>query len=388
MDYELVIVGGGMTGLALAALLADSGLRIAVLENRPSPQSFRAGEPFAARVSARSPASCRLLQQAGAWEGILARRACAYESMVVWDGTGAGEVRFDAAEMGEPALGYIVENRIVQLALLDVLAQKTAVELLFSAPMQGFVIRNGQVCVELEGNRVLGCQLLVGADGADSQARSRAGLDWKQDDPGQKGLVGTVVTTEPHRQTAWQRFMPDGPLAFLPLPDAHACSMVWTLPSDVADACLGRSRASLCDLIAAGLDQRLGAVVSVDALGAFPLQSAYAPSCVAERLALIGDAAHVVHPLAGQGVNLGFRDVAVLADAVRHAPDPGASGVLRRYARSRKGDNLLTLQAMDGFRLLFGNRSPLLTPLRNSGMQWVERLPWLKQRLARQAMGV
>ncbi len=376
-----------MTGLALAALLADSGLHIAVLENHP-PRPWTADAPFDSRVSALSPASCRLLQQVGAWEGVLARRACAYESMVVWDATGSGEVRFGADEMGEPALGYIVENRIVQLALLDVLARKTPVDLLFSAPMRDFVIRNGQVCVELEDNRVLGCQLLVGADGANSLTRNRSGLDWKQDDPGQKALVGTVVTARPHQQTAWQRFMPDGPLAFLPLAQAHTCSMVWTLPSDLADACLGQDEASLRTRIAAGLDQCLGEVVSVDALGAFPLQSAHAPSCVAERLALIGDAAHVVHPLAGQGVNLGFKDVAALAAVVRNSPDPGAVGVLRRYERSRKGDNLLTRHAMDGFRLLFGNRSPLLTPLRNGGMQWVDRLPLLKQRLARQAMGL
>ena len=369
MQYDVIIAGGGMVGSTLACLLGNAGMHVAVLEAyQPTP--FSPTEPYDLRVSAISRASQRALAQAGAWQGVAMRRTCAYEAMQVWDATGDGEIRFDAADLGEPDLGHIVENRVIQLALLDAIAQVT---------------------VTLRSGKVLNAKLLVGADGAQSKVRELAGIPLHCQDYGQKGLVCVVQTSLPHQATAWQRFMPSGPLAFLPLADG-ACSIVWTLPADRADAMLLKNEADFCRELAQALDYRLGDVTHVGERAAFSLRGRHAEPYIQARLALVGDAAHTIHPLAGQGVNLGIKDAVELAQQLLNAQqrraDVGGLQVLRAYERARRGDNVLTQKAMETFRLVFGNTLTPWTMARNWGLNAVNRMGFLKYEMAKRAMGV
>ncbi|HRJ54177.1 MAG TPA: UbiH/UbiF/VisC/COQ6 family ubiquinone biosynthesis hydroxylase [Candidatus Thiothrix moscowensis] len=387
MQYDVIIAGGGMVGSTLACLLGKSGKRVAVLEAH-QPPPFSSSGPYDLRVSAISRASQRALAEAGAWEGVAARRSCAYEAMQVWDATGDGQIRFDAADIGEPDLGHIVENRIIQLALLDAIQKLDNVDLYCPDKLAGFAVDDNAVTVTLHSGTSLQGQLLVGADGAQSRVRQLAGIGLDINDYGQKGLVCVVQTELPHQETAWQRFMPSGPLAFLPLGDG-SCSIVWTLPADRADALVQRDEADFRRELAQALDRRLGEITAVGERAAFSLRGRHAEPYIQERVALVGDAAHTIHPLAGQGVNLGIKDAVGLARQLQaiHG-DVGSVKVLRAYERARRGDNILTQKAMEGFRLLFGNT---LTPwkiLRNAGLNVVDRMEFLKYQIAKQAMGI
>lgn len=389
MDYEIIIAGGGMVGAALACLLGQACKQVAVLE-ATIPQAFSANDSFDNRVSALSRASQRLLEKAGAWQAVVSKRAAPYENMQVWDATGSGLIRFEAADLGEPDLGHIVENRVLQLALLETLKNYPSVELLCPTRLSSFTVTSQHIEVTLADGRNLAASLLVGADGAQSVVRSLADLPYEVIDYGQKGLVCTAYTALPHAATAWQRFLPAGPLAFLPLPDPNACSIVWTLPADQADAALLWSEERFKRELGQALDFRLGEVLSIGERAAFPLRGLNAQNYVQERIALLGDAAHTIHPLAGQGVNLGFKDAQALAELIlaNEAADYGSLKLLRRYERSRRGDNQLTQKAMEGFSLLFGNTLAPWQMLRNTGLSTVNQLPLLKYQLARRAMGL
>lgn len=389
MDYEIIIAGGGMVGAALACLLAQAGKQVAVLEAN-QPLAFSVDDPFDNRVSALSRASQRLMEQAGAWSTVLAMRAAPYEAMQVWDATGSGWIRFEAADLGEPDLGHIVENRVLQLALLESLQSYPNLELLCPARLSHFEVTQNQIQVTLAEGRNLTAQLLIGADGAQSAVRRLAALPYELLDYAQKALVCTAYTALPHAATAWQRFLPTGPVAFLPLPDPNACSIVWTLPADQADAVLSWDEARFQRELGQALDFRLGEIIRIGERAAFALRGLHAQSYVCERVALLGDAAHTIHPLAGQGVNLGFKDAETLAKLIlaNETPDDGSLKLLRRYERARRGDNVLTQKVMEGFSLLFSNT---LTPwklLRNTGLTTVNQLPLLKYQLARRAMGL
>lgn len=389
MDYEIIIVGGGMVGAALACLLGQAGKQVAVLEVA-SPTTFSPSDAFDNRVSAISRASQRLLEKARAWQVVSAMRATPYENMQVWDATGSGLIRFEAADLGEPDLGYIVENRVLQLALLETLRHYPSVDVFCPERLKSFETDVKQVSARLESGKQLSASLLIGADGAQSVVRRLADLPYEIVDYAQKGLVGTVYTALPHENTAWQRFSPTGPVAFLPLPDAHACSIVWTLPADQADAALSWDEVRFKRELGQALDFRLGEIVRMGERAAFSLKGLNAKSYVQERVALLGDAAHTIHPLAGQGVNLGFKDAQALAEIILadKLTDAGSLKLLRRYERARRADNMLTQKAMEGFSLLFGNTVKPWQLLRNYGLSTVNQLPVLKYQLARQAMGL
>lgn len=387
MQYDVIIAGGGMVGSTLACLLGKSGQRVAVLEAH-EPPVFSPTDPYDLRVSAISRASQRALVEAGAWDGVAARRTSPYEVMQVWDATGDGEIRFDAADLGEPDLGHIVENRVIQLALLDAIRALEGVDLYCPDKLAGFSVDETQVTATLHSGKTLQAKLLVGADGAQSRVRQLAGIGLETNDYGQKGLVCVVQTEFPHQFTAWQRFMPTGPLAFLPLGDGSS-SIVWTLPADRADAMLMLGDADFRRELAQALDCRLGDVTAVGERAAFSLRGRHAEPYIQERLALVGDAAHTIHPLAGQGVNLGIKDAVELAAQIRQAQgDIGNAKVLRAYERARRGDNVLTQKAMEGFRLLFCNTLPPWKILRNSGLNIVNRMGFLKYEMAKRAMGI
>jgi 2-octaprenylphenol hydroxylase len=390
-DYDLLIAGGGMVGSALACALGDADLKIGLLEGAPLDR-IRPGLELDARVSAISHASQRIFAAVGAWDGIAAWRVSPFRDMRVWDVTGFGSIHFDSAAIGEPLLGWIIENRVIQFALLERVQQLPAVELLCPATLDtAQALENGCWRVCLSDGREFTTRLLVGADGAQSRVRQLAGIEtsgWSYD---QTAIVANVRTAEPHQQTAWQRFLPTGPLAFLPLADGR-CSIVWATPPEQADALLALNEAEFAEALAEAFDQRLGAIVEVGHRAAFPLRLQHARAYVQPGLALIGDAARVIHPLAGQGVNLGLLDAATLAevvlDAVAAGHDFGSLKVLRRYERWRKGDNLLMMGMMDGFKRLFGNGLPPVRLLRNIGLNLTDTAGPLKNFIARRAMGL
>jgi len=386
-DYDIIVNGGGMVGATLACLLAKTGRKVAVIEAYEAAM-FSADSEYDLRVSAISRASQAALIEAGAWDDIIAMRASPYEAMDVWDEAGDGNVRFEAAELGEPDLGHIVENVVTQRAVMDALNKLDNVDLICPAKMKDFVVDDEKVTVTLEKGKSISARLLVGADGANSQVRSLAGIDVKRDDYGQSGLVAVVKTEKSHEFTAWQRFQSTGPLAFLPLADGSS-SIVWTLPSDRADYYLSLNKTDFKTALAEALDYKLGKITKVSKRAAFPLRGSQATPYVKERIALVGDAAHTIHPLAGQGVNLGLKDAVELASLVADSKgDLGGMKLLRRYERARRGDNVITMRAMEGFRLLFGHSATPVKTARNFGMKLFNQIPVVKNEVIRKAMGL
>lgn len=385
--YDVIINGGGMVGATLGCLLANQGKKVAVIEAFAA-KPFSADDDYDLRVSAISRASQNALSKAGAWPAIEAMRSCPYEAMQVWDAAGDGEVRFDAAELGEPDIGHIVENRVIQLAVAEALERLETATLYQPNKLEDFSVNEKNVTVTLDNGKQISAQLLVGADGANSQVRTLAGIDIERDDYGQSGLVTIVKTEKPHEYTAWQRFQSTGPVAFLPMADGSS-SIVWTLPSDLADYYCSIGKNDFKKALAEALDHKLGKITKVADRGAFPLKGSQAKPYVLERIALVGDAAHTIHPLAGQGVNLGLKDAVELASQLTQTKlDLGNLKTLRRYERARRGDNLLTMRAMEGFRLLFGHSASPVKTVRNVGMKMFNQLPLVKNEVIRKAMGL
>ena len=390
-DYEVLIVGGGMVGATLACALGATGLRIAVLESAPL-ERLQPGPTLDVRVSAINRAAQRIFAALGAWEGMTAWRVSPFREMRVWDAAGSGQIHFDSADLGEPLLGWIIENRVIQAALLEQAQHWPDVTLLSPASLATIHERPlGGWHVRLTDGRVFTTRLLVGADGGQSPVRRLAGIEtfgWEYD---QSALVANVRSAEPHQETAWQRFLPTGPLAFLPLHDG-CCSIVWSVPPQQAQALLALPEADFSQALAEAFGFRLGAIVEVGPRLAFPLRLQHARSYTRPGLALIGDAAHVVHPLAGQGVNLGVLDAACLAEVVMEAiatgAEIGALRTLRRYERWRKGENLLMLGLMDAFKRGFGPAPWPLRQVRNLGLNLTDAIGPIKQRIARRAMGL
>jgi 2-octaprenylphenol hydroxylase len=390
-DYDLIIAGGGMVGSALACALGDADLRIALLEGAPL-ERIRPGVDLDSRVSAIGRASQRIFAAVGAWDGMTAWRVSPFRDMRVWDATGFGSIHFDSADLGEPLLGWIIENRVIQYALLERARQLLAVDLLCPAALENAESLAGNGWrVRLNDGREFNTRLLVGADGARSRVRQLAGIDtcgWSYD---QSAVVANVRTDESHQETAWQRFLPTGPLAFLPLHDGR-CSIVWSTTPEQADSLLALDERDFGAALAAAFDSQLGAMTEVGPRAAFPLRLQHARAYIEPGIALIGDAAHVIHPLAGQGVNLGLLDAATLAevvsDAVAAGQDFSSLKALRRYERWRKGDNLLMLGVMDGFKRLFGASLPPVRLLRNIGLNLTDAAGPLKNLIARRAMGL
>jgi len=378
-----------MVGATLACALQDSGMKIALIESTPPPE-LRPDDPVDLRVSAITRASQQIFTALGVWSGMTARRISPFREMHVWDAGGDGLIHFDAADLGEDALGHIIENRVVQRALWDRLQGEGGIELLCPAAVAELRYDDALTAVSLADGRVLHARLLVGADGAQSRVRQFAHIQahgWSYD---QQAVVATVATERSHDETAWQRFLPTGPLAFLPLHDGRS-SIVWSTTPQQARQLLEADDAAFCQQLASAFDGRLGRIESSSERASFPLRLQYAPSYVKPGLALVGDAAHTVHPLAGQGVNLGILDAAslaeVLLDARAQDRDIAALKVLRRYERWRKGHNLMMMAAMDGFKRLFGADWEALRWARNTGLTLTNALPPVKHLIMSHAMG-
>jgi 2-polyprenylphenol 6-hydroxylase len=387
--YDVVIAGGGMVGSLLACALGGSALKVAVLErDRPAESS---SADYDRRVSALTLASRTMLEAVGAWPSVQRRRYAEIRAMRVWDAIGAGEIHFNALDIGEPSLGIIVENRVVVAALYERMAQHTNVHVIAGAEIKQ-VTAGAETSVVLHDGRRLQASLLVAADGADSLVRQQLSIPLREMDLRQRALVATVHTERPHEATAWQRFLPTGPLAFLPLPEPHVCSIVWSLDEREAEARLRLDDTAFAQVLGEAFMYRLGVIRHVSARSAFPLALSHVTRYVGEGVALIGDAAHTVHPLAGQGVNLGMLDAAALAEVVldaAHERRPiGARHVLRRYERWRKGDNLAMVAVTGGFKFLFGNEWPGVSQLRGAGLAAANALTPIKNFIMRQASGL
>jgi 2-octaprenylphenol hydroxylase len=394
---DVLIVGGGPVGACAASLLAAGAAagrdvpHVALLERERPVWPEREGETDL-RVSAFSRASERILAEAGAWPAIAAHRVSPYERMHVWHAdeapNGRGALTFDAAEVGEPNLGYIIENRLVQAALLA-----------------AFEERGGQVAagtlISLESSRdhvrvvtssgIFDARLVIGADGAKSSVREAIGIAAQTVDYEQRALVASVATEKPHRRTAWQRFMPGGTLAFLPLADGTS-SIVWSTDTATVAHLLATDETTFARELEGASDSVLGHTQLRSPRQAFPLQRLSAEAYVVERVALIGDAAHVVHPLAGQGVNLGLLDAACLAETIHAAlaehEDPGALRALRAYERWRRSENELMGTAIDAFNRFLAHGAGPLARIAQRGLGIVNRSQELKGLFIRRALGL
>lgn len=386
---DVAVVGGGMVGAAAALALARAGFATALVEAH-APKPWQAGDEVDLRVVGLAPSSIALLDGLGVWTSIRAARTGPYAQMHVWDAASGAAIHFDAATEGRDLLGHIVENNLVQWTLWQAL-DAAGVQRRCPAAVSGLDVRADRVQLESADGGTFGARLVVAADGAASPLRKLAGIAVRSRDYAQRAVVAHVATERPHAQTAWQRFLPTGPLALLPLADGRS-SVVWSLPEAEAQRVLALGDADFCSELGVASDFRLGRITATTRRAAFPLKLQLARTYQAERLVLLGDAAHAVHPLAGQGVNLGLRDVVELRDTLLAARAAGAdfaaAHVLRRYARRRRSADTLDACSFDALARAFAWRSLPAVAARGVGVAVLERVTPLKRQLARHAAGV
>jgi len=395
---DVVIVGGGMVGLALACALRHTGLRIVIIERGEPPVRLSLGRDC--RVSAIVMGNVKILQGLGVWDH-LKGDAGPMRSMKIWDNQEQGGIRFDASEIEEEALGYLIENSCTQRAMHKTLLDSDDVEFYSPAEITAIDWQPGdwaqEDCsknpakVRLADGRVITTPLIVGADGGRSWVREQAGIGVWQRDYEQKGVVVNVRTEHPHRGIAYQRFLPTGPLAVLPLSD-NVCSIVWSAENSEADRLLAMSDDEFLDALNLTFGPVLGRITEAGDRAAFPLKGQLAKHMVRERVALVGDAAHCIHPLAGLGVNLGLRDAMVLAqeiaDAKRFDEDWGGLAVLDRYMKQRMPDVLSVMGSMEGLHRVFTTNIPGLKEARGLGMRMVGNAGAIKHLLMRNSTGL
>lgn len=395
-NRSVIIVGAGPVGLTVAALLlADKHsekMRIRILEPRPLP--VWDPEEMDLRVYALSRASQRILDYLGVWPEILAARVSPYRRMHIWEKDyrdRLGSLSFDSAEIGEPDLGSIVEDRLIRERLFGLFAASSDVDFNFGAELTAVRVGASTVEIDTQDGETFESSLLIAADGGNSMIRQLLDFPVRTVSYGQDAVVTNVETSKPHLETAWQRFLPDGPLAFLPLIDGRS-SIVWSMSSDAAQRLSMAADCNFLEQLQTASGGVLGDISSSTLRASFPLRASHAGCYCCSRVVLVGDAAHTVHPLAGQGMNLGLLDAAVLADtlleAVRDGQDPGDLRILRRYERQRKGSNVKMLLGMDALHRLFGLQGPFFGPLRAVGLSAVDMVPLAKNRLMRKALGL
>ena len=387
--FDVVIVGGGMVGAAVACSLGGSLLKVAVIESSPPPP-FAPDQPHDLRVSALSIASKNILETVGAWNGVVNRRFCPFRRMRVWET--AGDTEFCSDDINYPELGYIVENRITQLALLERLQNFDNVELICPASIDKINYSVAKINeVELDNGRILSARVLVAADGGQSKIRQAVGLGVTSWDYKQHALVLYIETAYGQQDITWQRFTPSGPQAFLPL-TGHYGSIVWYNSPDEVNRLKALSHEQLKDELVAAFPACLGKVNSVLGVASFPLKRQHAQDYVKPGIVLVGDAAHMINPLAGQGVNIGLLDAAalgeVLIDAYKKGLELGDLSVLKHYEKLRRKENLKMMTVMDAFYQVFSNDFLPVKFLRNLGLGLAERISPAKIKVMRSAMGL
>lgn len=388
-SFDVVVVGGGMVGATVAASLAQVNMRVAIIEAAEPPPARTEDFP-ALRVSALSVASQRTLESFGAWSLLQDAGICPYTRMLVWEGEDDQGTLFDSADIAETHLGHIVENDKIQRAAVE---RFKALGGTWLCPQQlsSFKLSTSGAEITLADGSQISASLLVGADGARSKVREMANISTKSKRYNQHALVATVRTASPQQDITWQRFVTTGPQALLPLQGAHA-SLVWyNTPEEVQRLKAVDDEAFLTELLET-FPERLGGIDEILDRGSFPLVMAHAQDYIKPGLALVGDAAHAVHPLAGQGVNLGLLDAAALVevvfDAHRAGRQIGSESVLRRYQRWRRADNAVMLQTMDAIQQVFSWEQPGLAAVRRGALGLADRLGPAKGLISRYAMGL
>lgn len=394
--YNIVVVGAGVTGLTTAALLAQGKhsekLKLTLIDANARAQQH-ADDDVALRVSAIATGSADLLDSIGAWSAAVVTRASAYDGMRVWDESSTADsgdaLHFDAAEFAVPQLGFIVENSLLADAITKVLDHEN-VEMLFASPIASLQASQKGHQVVLSDGRKIDADLVIGADGAHSKVRDCIGIEANEWEYGQAAFVTHLQPEKSHRNIAWQRFLRTGPLGMLPLADGRV-SVVWSTTEDQAQWAMSATDEELGAALSNASDHVLGQLRVAGPRGVFPLRAKHVRDYVKAGIALIGDAAHAVHPLAGQGANLGLQDAATLADvistALQHGEHPGDRPVLRRYERARKGANASMLHFMTGLNRLFATDSVLLKELRTIGMRLFNHSGPIREHVVRVALG-
>lgn len=389
-SVDIAIIGGGMVGLTVAAALENSGLRIAIIESK-LPDTELADLPDV-RVSAISRASENILEHVGAWQGIVARRASPYSSMKVWEQDSFARIEFEAEQIVQRNLGHIVENRVIQLSLLEKVSKQENVMLLAPERCSNIMFGESEAWLNLESGKAITAKLVVGADGANSWLRQQVDIPLTHWDYGHSALVANIRTVESHDKTARQIFRPEGPLAFLPLGDPNLSSIVWSLDPLHAENLVSMSEEEFNKQLTAAFDNQLGLCKVEGERQAFPLKMRYAKDFVKERVVLVGDAAHTIHPLAGQGVNLGLADAAALAEIInelhQEGKDIGLKTNLRPFERWRKTEAAQMIASMQGFKELFSGTNPIKKLVRGIGMTLTNEVTPVKDECLKRALGV
>jgi len=386
-QYDIIVAGAGMVGACAALALSKQGFRIALVEpNEIIPPSIDKDVEFDIRVSAISPTSQQILSELGVWQGLDHSRVCDYEKMSIWHQSGKARVEFDCVELARENLGAIVENREVVSVLHSLCESQSGID--WFSPDSIEVLEENSVqglSVKLSSGITLEAQLLVAADGRGSPTRELAGIDIIDGDYRQQAIVANVTTAQLHAFTAWQRFLETGPLAFLPLSNGKS-SIVWSCDTEIGETMMRLNDAAFCAALGEAFEFQLGEVTEVGKRRSFPLGWHRCEQWASHRVVLIGDAAHGVHPLAGQGVNLGFSDVALLSDMLTDADSVWQPKLLRRYERQRKSETTLATHAFGGLKWLYGETNPVICQLRDLGMQLVQNNSTGKRLLMQQAL--
>lgn len=402
--FDIVIVGGGLVGASFAALLAQrqrdtmtshTPLRIAIIDGGKEPSAPMVDQDhpqFDPRVVALTHASEHVFSSLGLWEHIQQQRACAYTTMHVWDNDGTANIQFSANDIQQKHLGHIVENALLQRALLDYIEAQSCITLLRGIQVERIDKQAKTTTLFCNDGSQLTAELVVAADGGQSTIRALANINTREWDYHHKAIVATVRSSQAHQLTAWQNFLSTGPLAFLPLdhPSQQYCSIVWSLDTDKADEIMALNDDDFCHAISRAFQHRLGDALSVSQRYSFPLHQRHATDYFADNIVLIGDAAHTIHPLAGQGVNLGLLDASALVQEIVRGIERGLPlaepSILRRYQRQRKANNVEVMLLMEGLKRLFGSKHIAVRWLRNAGLKKVNEWSLLKNWLAKQAI--
>jgi 2-octaprenylphenol hydroxylase len=388
-QFDVIVVGAGMVGAALALALGRHDFKVALVDAH-APQLEWPQDGYDIRVSAITRASQQIFASLDAWSLMQAERISPYRDMHVWDAGGDGVIHFDSAEIGEPDLGHIIENRVIVKGLHQRLTEQKNVTPFWPMQSTALSLSASHAQLILEDGTALQARLLIGADGARSWVRQQAGISVKGWDYDQVALVTWVKPEKFHQETAWQRFLASGPLAFLPLTEGY-CSIVWSTSPAHAAQLQAMEPDRFAQELQAAFENKLGAIEAVGPRAMFPLRSFETQHYILPRLALVGDAAHTIHPLAGQGVNLGLADMAslvqVLIEAQQQQRDIGSEKILRRYERWRRADNRSMLVAMDSFKRFFSTDQPVLRWVRNLGLNLTDHARPIKRLIMQQALG-